>query len=91
MAVIVKYVVERDGIEKMTFTSKKEADAYDKMLDMADQIGLFLQKSDVKLSENQADELGFYIAHNRNCINSLLKGRDFDESMLAGNEEDNDG
>ena len=51
MAVIVKYVVERDGIEKMTFTSKKEADAYDKMLDMADQIALFLQKSDVKLSE----------------------------------------
>lgn len=30
MAVIVKYVVERNGEEKMTFTSKAEADAYDK-------------------------------------------------------------
>ena len=38
MAVIVKYVVERNGEEKMTFTSKAEADAYDKMLDMADEL-----------------------------------------------------
>ena len=35
MAVEVKYVVIREGEEKMSFTSKKEADAYDKMLDMA--------------------------------------------------------
>ncbi|HCP97002.1 MAG TPA: damage-inducible protein YebG, partial [Pseudoalteromonas sp.] len=33
MAVVVKYVVERNGVERMTFTTKKEADAYDKMLD----------------------------------------------------------
>ncbi|MHA6386191.1 YebG family protein, partial [Escherichia coli] len=32
MAVEVKYVVIREGEEKMSFTSKKEADAYDKML-----------------------------------------------------------
>lgn len=36
MAVEVKYVVIREGEEKMSFTSKKEADAYDKMLDTAD-------------------------------------------------------
>lgn len=36
MAVEVKYVVIREGEEKMLFTSKKEADAYDKMLDTAD-------------------------------------------------------
>lgn len=35
MAVEVKYVVIREGEEKMSFTSKKEADAYDKMLDTA--------------------------------------------------------
>lgn len=34
MAVEVKYVVIREGEE--SFTSKKEADAYDKMLDTAD-------------------------------------------------------
>jgi len=32
MAVITQFVVVREGVEKMTFTSKKEADAYDKML-----------------------------------------------------------
>ena len=36
MAVEVKYVVIREGEEKMSFTSNKEADAYDKMLDTAD-------------------------------------------------------
>jgi len=36
MAVIVKYIVVRNGEEKMTFATKKEADAYDKMLDIAD-------------------------------------------------------
>ena len=43
MAVIVKYV-ERNGEEKMTFTSKAEADAYDKMLDMADELFELLGK-----------------------------------------------
>ncbi len=45
MAVIVKYVVERNG-EKMTFTSKAkaEADAYDKMLDMADELFELLKR-----------------------------------------------
>jgi len=31
MAVEIKYIVVREGQEKMAFTSKKDADAYDKM------------------------------------------------------------
>ena len=38
MAVEIKYVVVRNGEEKMTFVSKKEADAYDRMLDLADEL-----------------------------------------------------
>lgn len=38
MAVEIKFVVVRQGEEKMTFTTKKEADAYDKMLDLADNL-----------------------------------------------------
>ena len=38
MAVIVKYIVVRNGVEKMTFATKKEADAHDKMLDIADNL-----------------------------------------------------
>ena len=44
MAVVVKYVVERNGVERMTFTTKKEADAYDKMLDIAESLELMLEK-----------------------------------------------
>jgi uncharacterized protein len=52
MAVIVKYIVVRNGEEKMTFATKKEADAYDKMLDIADNLFEFLENSDLKLSED---------------------------------------
>ncbi|MEF1221031.1 YebG family protein, partial [Photobacterium damselae] len=55
MAVIVKYVVERNGEEKMTFTSKSEADAYDKMLDMADEMFELLSTSDL-FAEDEAKQ-----------------------------------
>ncbi|CZF78111.1 multidrug DMT transporter permease [Grimontia sp. AD028] len=65
MAVIVKYVVERNGEEKMTFTSKAEADAYDKMLDMADELFELLGKSEVTGDEAQREELSLFLAQNR--------------------------
>lgn len=83
MAVIIKYIVERKGVEKMTFTSKKEADAYDKMLDSADQISLFLSESPVSLDEQQLEELGLYVASNKDVLQNLFKG----QSFKAENEE----
>ncbi|KXF80998.1 YebG family protein [Enterovibrio coralii] len=65
MAVIVKYVVERNGEEKMTFTSKADADAYDKMLDMADEMFELLSKSEVVGDEAQREELSLFLAQNR--------------------------
>ena len=77
MAVIIKYIVERKGVEKMTFTSKKEADAYDKMLDSADQLAEFLSVSTVTLDDQQLEELGLYLASNKEVVQSLFKGNDF--------------
>lgn len=77
MAVIIKYIVERKGVEKMTFTSKKEADAYDKMLDSADQIALFLSESPVSLDDQQLEELGLYVASNKDVLQNLFKGQVF--------------
>ncbi len=57
MAVIVKYVVERNGEEKMTFTSKAEADAYDKMLDMADALFDLMGKSELIEDESKQEEI----------------------------------
>ncbi|MFT6986014.1 MAG: dsDNA-binding SOS-regulon protein [Psychromonas sp.] len=78
MAVIIKYIVERKGVEKMTFTSKKEADAYDKMLDSADQFAAFLGASSVTLDDEQLDELGLYLASNKEVMQSIFKGNAFD-------------
>lgn len=72
MAVIVKYVVERNGEEKMTFTSKTDADAYDKMLDMADELFEILAKSDIITDETQCEALSFYLAQNREDVLSAL-------------------
>ena len=79
VAIIIKYIVERKGVEKMTFTSKKEADAYDKMLDSADQLSEFLNASSVTLDETQLEELGLYLASNKEIVQSLLKGQSFKE------------
>ena len=74
MAVITQFVVVREGVEKMTFTSKKEADAYDKMLDIADNLFPFIQNSDLNLEENTLEQLSFYLASNKDDLLSLLKG-----------------
>ena len=68
MAVIIKYVVERNGEEKMTFTSKAEADAYDKMLDMSDELFELLSKSQLIESEEQQEALALYLAQNKDEV-----------------------
>ncbi|WP_105254994.1 YebG family protein [Pseudoalteromonas sp. T1lg75] len=74
MAVVVKYVVERDGVERMTFTSKKEADAYDKMLDIAENLEGLLANADVPLSEQQVEGLALQIAKQKEDFMQVLKG-----------------
>lgn len=74
MAVIVKYVVVRDGVEKMTFTTKKEADAYDKMLDIAENLHGFIGASGLDLSDEILEGLSLYLAENRDQAGAILKG-----------------
>ncbi|UJF18931.1 YebG family protein [Vibrio sp. SS-MA-C1-2] len=68
MAVIIKYVVERNGEEKMTFTSKAEADAYDKMLDIADELFTVIQESKLVESEATQEELSLYLAKHKDDV-----------------------
>ncbi len=74
MAVIVKYIVVRNGEEKMTFATKKEADAYDKMLDIADNLFEFLDNADVKLSETQMEDISLLLAQKRDTVMPILRG-----------------
>lgn len=49
----------------MTFTSKAEADAYDKMLDMADELFDLLGKSDLLEDEGKQEDLAMFLAQNK--------------------------
>lgn len=73
MAVEIKYVVVRDGEEKMSFANKKDADAWDKMLDLADVFGDWLQQSPLSLDDEQSDKLGMWLAENRDALSTILK------------------
>ena len=74
MAVIVKFIVVRNGEEKMTFATKKEADEYDKMLDIADNVFEFLENSKVKLDETQLESISLLLAENREKLMLILRG-----------------
>ncbi|WOZ79214.1 YebG family protein [Kosakonia sacchari] len=73
MAVEVKYVVIREGEEKMSFASKKEADAYDKMLDLAEVLGDWLATGPVDLEDNARDQMALWLAEQKEALNSILK------------------
>nr|WP_320013537.1 YebG family protein [uncultured Desulfobacter sp.] len=74
MPVIVQYIVVRDGDEKMTFATKKEADAYDKMLDIADNLFDFLENSDIVLDETRKEEISLLLAEKRDEVMPILRG-----------------
>ncbi|EMM2358288.1 DNA damage-inducible protein YebG [Citrobacter freundii] len=73
MAVEVKYVVIREGEEKMSFTSKKEADVYDKMLDTADLLDTWLEQSPVALEDEQREALSLWLAEQKDVLSAILK------------------
>lgn len=74
MAVLVKYVVVRDGKEDMMFSTKKEADAYDKMLDIAERLYAFLHTAELNIDDDKLDALAFFMARHHVQFDKLLKG-----------------
>jgi len=76
MAVITRYVVVRDGVElDQVFTVKKEAEAYDKMLD-ADRLAEFIKSSalDVALEDRTIEAVAIVLAQNGPEVVRILKG-----------------
>ncbi len=65
MAVESRFVVIRNGVEAKTFMDKKSADEYDKMLDMADNLGQVFSQSSITLSDSLSEELSIYLAQHR--------------------------
>ncbi|MGY6029073.1 YebG family protein [Phytobacter sp. AG2a] len=73
MAVEVKYVVIRNGEEKMSFASKKEADAYDKMLDLAEVLETWLGDAPVALEGEQRDQMAMWLAEQKEVLSHIFK------------------
>jgi hypothetical protein len=87
MAVITQYVVQHKGVDKLVTTDKKEADQYDKMLEVADNLTAYIQAKGVKLSEELAEELGILLAKNKESVSKIFKGTSADILLEQENAE----
>ena len=77
MAVITKYFIVRNGVElDKVFEDKKEADAYDQMLDAAEKLADFIRQGnlEIDLDEKTVDEISVYLAKNGPEVTKILKG-----------------
>jgi dsDNA-binding SOS-regulon protein len=77
MAVITRYVVVRNGVElEQVFSVKKEAEAYDKMLDAAEQLAGFIKSSalEVSIADETIDAVAILLAKNGPEVVKILKG-----------------
>ena len=77
MAVITKFVVVRHGVElDKEFLVKKEAEAYDKMLDAADNLAALIRNAglEVDLDDTTIDAIAVFLAKNGPEVSRILKG-----------------
>ena len=77
MAVITRFIVVRNGKElDKVFDEKKLAEAYDKMLDAAENLAALIKQGDLQidLDAETIDEISIYLAKNGPEVTRILKG-----------------
>lgn len=77
MAVITKYVVVRNGVElNREFLVKKEAEAYDKMLDAAENLAAYIKDAglEIDIDDGTIDAVSIFLAKNGPEVSRILKG-----------------
>ena len=73
MAVVTLYMSDRD--QSKTFTDKKEADNYDKMLELAENVSVWMEREIDGISDEQAEAIGLLLAENKDTLLKALKGK----------------
>ncbi|QRY79302.1 YebG family protein [Pseudomonas sp. PDNC002] len=73
MAVEVVYRSSRDP--ERLFMDKAEADRHDKMLELAESLAEVLQKAVPSLKEDQVEEIGIFMAKNRDAFARAFKNQ----------------
>ena len=94
MAVITKYVVVRNGVElDLEFLVKKDADAYDRMLDAADNLAVYIKEAglDIDLDDAVVDAISVFLAKNGPEVTRILKGLKPVAPSPSGGTADGDG
>ena len=72
MAVIPKWMCDRDN---SMHDSKKDADAHDKMLELAEEFTALLEDKVKGIDEKQAEEFGLFLARNKDKVIRACKGK----------------
>jgi len=65
---------------------KAEADRYDKMLELAESLADVLQKAVPSLSEQQVEEIGIYMAKNRDVFAKAFKNPEALNELISPEE-----
>ena len=72
MAIVAMWKCDRDG---SMFDDKKEADAYDKMLELGEQFTALLESQVPGVDEKAAEAFGLLLAKNKELIVQACKGK----------------
>jgi dsDNA-binding SOS-regulon protein len=71
VAVVAMWKCDRDDA---MFNNKKDADTYDKMLELAENFSLLLGKQIEGISEQDAENIGLLLSKNKNVLIAACKG-----------------
>jgi dsDNA-binding SOS-regulon protein len=71
VAVVAMWKCDRDDT---MFDSKKDADAHDKMLELAENFSFLLGKQIEGISEQAAENIGLLLSKNKNILIAACKG-----------------
>lgn len=83
MAVVAMWQCDRDG---RMFANKKDADAYDKMLELAESFTQFIEKNSTSISAEDAESIGLLLSKHKDKVVNACKGKT--EALLSVNSDD---
>ncbi len=72
MAVVAMWKCDRDDA---MFDTKKEADAHDKMLELAENFSLLFEKQIKGISEQDAEKIGLLFSKHKSILIAACKGQ----------------
>jgi len=76
MSVITRFIVVRNGVElEKTFNDKKEAEAYDALLDASQEIAELIKQGDLQIDVDPKaiDAIAIFLAQNAPAVTKILK------------------